>query len=218
MAELADAEDLKSSGAILVGSSPSPGTRQRDMTWLIITLGYLLGSIPTAYIAGRIARGEDIRTVGDRNMGAQNVFRQLGPALGIPVGLIDMAKGILAILLAEAAGLPQIGVLLTGIAAVIGHNWPIFLGFRGGRGEATTIGILYALVTVPALIVTMPALITLWFSRNVTLSSVVAFVPLPFICWWMGISGTLIAYAIILLCVVALTHLLRTRHVIIHQA
>jgi acyl phosphate:glycerol-3-phosphate acyltransferase len=188
------------------------------MTWLIIMLGYLLGSIPTAYIAGRIARGKDIRNVGDRNMGAQNVFRQLGPALGILVGLIDMAKGVLAILLAEAAGLPQMGVLLTGTAAVIGHNWPIFLGFRGGRGEATTIGILYALVTVPALIVTIPALLTLWFSRNVTLSSVVAFVPLPFICWWMGISGTLIAYAIILLCVVALTHLLRTRHVIIHQA
>ncbi len=218
MAELADAEDLKSSGAILVGSSPSPGTRLGDMTWLFILLGYLFGSIPTAYIAGRITRGIDIRNRGDRNMGAQNAFRELGPVPGILVGLIDVAKGVLVILIAQKTGLSQAGVLLTGAAAVIGHNWPVFLGFRGGRGEATTIGILYMLATVPALIVTGPALATLLWSRNVTLSSAVAFVPFPLVCWWWGVPGVLIIYTIVLLCMVGLTHLIRTKHVIIHQS
>ncbi len=188
------------------------------MTWIIIALGYVLGSIPTAYIAGRLKRGKDIREIGDGNMGAQNAFRQLGPSIGILIGLIDAGKGALAIVIAQAAGLSQWAIFLTGGLTVIGHNWPLTLGFRGGRGEATTIGILYVLVTIPALIVTLPALLTLFLSRNVTLSSAVAFVPLPFVCWWLHVPGAVIIYSLVMLLLIAFTHLLRTRQTAIRHA
>ena len=174
-------------------------------------MGYLLGSIPTAYIAGRLLKGKDIRQMGDGNAGAQNAFRQLGAKIGIVVFIIDAGKGALAILIAQAANIPQVVVLFTGATVVIGHNWPVFLGFRGGRGESTTIGVLLTLVTQPMLILAGPTLATLIIKRNVILASVVLFVPLPLVCWWLEIPGTLIGYSIALPCLVGSTHFLRTR-------
>ena len=134
------------------------------MPWLIILLGYFLGSIPTAYIAGHVLRGWDIRQTGDGNAGAANVFRQIGARAGISVFLVDAGKGVLAVLIAQMAGLSLATVLFTGAAAVIGHNWPIFLGFRGGRGESTTIGVLVTVITQPVLILLGSALATLYIS------------------------------------------------------
>jgi len=188
------------------------------MTWLIIVLGYLLGAIPTAYIAGHASKGVDIRQVGDGNVGAANAFRQLSAGTGITVGIIDAGKGALAILIAQAVNLPQIAILATGIAAVIGHNWPVFIGFRGGRGESTAIGVLLAVVTQPMLIVAGPALLTLFISRNVILASAILFIPLPLAGWWVGISGPLIAYSLVLPCLVGFTHFLRTRQRTIRQS
>jgi len=184
------------------------------MPWLMVILGYLLGSIPTAHIAGRIFKKVDIRRVGDGNVGAQNAFRQLGAKIGIAVGLIDAGKGALAILIAQAVNLPQIAVLLAGAAAVIGHNWPVFLRFRGGRGEATTIGVLLTTITQPMLILAAPAILTLVIWRNVILASAVLFVPLPLVCWWLGVPGALIAYGVALPCLVGFTHFLRTRQAV----
>jgi glycerol-3-phosphate acyltransferase PlsY len=186
------------------------------MPWLIVILGYLLGSIPTAHIIGRI-RKVDIRRVGNGNVGAQNAFRQLGPNTGVAVGFIDAAKGALAIVIAQLANLPQVAVLLAGAAAVIGHNWPVFLRFRGGRGESTTIGVLLATITQPMLILATPSLLALIVSRNVILASAVLFVPLPFVCWWLGVPGVLVAYGIALPCLVGFTHFLRTRPAVTSQ-
>ena len=212
---MADAADLKSAGAILVGSSPTPGTNQRiNMPWLIVLLGYLLGSIPTAYIAGHLLKGKDIRQMGDGNVGAANTFHQLGAKAGIAVFFIDASKGALAILIAQAANINQVAILFTGAAAVIGHNWPVFIGFRGGRGESTTIGVLLTLVTQPMLILAGPALATLFIKRNVTIASCVLFIPLPLVCWWLGVSGALISYSIALPCLVGFTHFLRTKRTV----
>ena len=212
MAELADAADLKSAGEILVGSSPSPGTRLGvNMPWLIIVVAYFLGSIPTAYIAGRLLQGRDIREMGDGNAGAANAFRELGPRTGILVGIIDAAKGALAILIGEAADIPQPTLLAVGVAAVVGHNWPFFLHFRGGRGESTTIGILLVLITQPMLIMAVPALATLVISRNVVLASAVLFILLPIVCWWLKVPGVLVSYAVGLACLGGITHFFRTR-------
>lgn len=188
------------------------------MPLFIVILGYLVGSFPTAYIAGRLVRGRDIRTLGDGNMGAQNAFRQLSPAVGIAVGLIDALKGFIIIILAEASGNPQNIVLLSGVAAVIGHNWPIFLRFRGGRGEATTIGILLALVTWPMLIALSLGLATLLKTRNVNLASAPLFISLPLICWAFRVPGVLIVYGMGLPSLVAFTHFLRVRQRVLHPA
>jgi glycerol-3-phosphate acyltransferase PlsY len=194
-----------------VGSSPTPGTNSRIMYWLIVALGYFLGSVPTAYLAGRVFKGVDIRQIGDGNMGAANAYRQLGPKIGFMVGIVDAAKGALAVLIALAVNAPQAVVLLTGAAAVFGHNWPIFLGFRGGRGESTTIGVLLAVITVPMLIVAAPAILAHFILRDTTKAAAVIFVPLPFLCWMLGLSGVLIAYSIALPCLVGFTHFLKTR-------
>lgn len=179
-------------------------------SWIVVVLSYLIGSIPTAYLVGRL-QGKDIWQLGDRNVGTANAFRQLGPAAGITALLVDLGKGALAIIMAQAANMSQFFIMLAGAAAVIGHNWPIFLNFRGGRGEATTVGILLVLLTKPMLILFIPALATLLITKNVIATSVVLFVPLPLVSWWLGYPGLLIVYAIALLCLVAITHFLRTR-------
>ncbi len=184
------------------------------MLWLIVLAGYLLGSIPTAYVAGRLFKGVDIRRVGDGNIGAANTFRQLGAKVGVTVGIIDAGKGALAILIAQAASLPQVAVLATGAVTVIGHNWPVFIGFRGGRGESTTIGVLLSVITQPMLIVAGPALLALFIKRNVILTSAFLFIPLPLVCWWLGVPGMLVAYSIGLPCLVGFTHFIRTRRVV----
>ena len=188
------------------------------MPWLIVILGYFLGSIPTAYIASRLLKGRDIRQMGDGNAGARNAFHQLGAKAGIGIFLIDAGKGALAIFIANAVSLPLVAVLFTGVTAVIGHNWPVFIGFRGGRGEATTIGVLLTVITQPILIVAGPALAALLILRNVPKASAVLFVPLPLVCWWFGMPGLLIGYSIALPCLVGFTHFLRTRQIAIRQA
>ncbi len=183
------------------------------MSWLIVVSGYLIGSIPTAYIAGHLLKGKDIRQMGDGNVGAQNAFHELGAKVGVVVGILDASKGALAIHIAQAANISPVAILFTGAATVLGHNWPVFIGFRGGRGESTTIGVLLTLITKPMLIVASPAIMTLLIKKNVTLASAVLFIPLPLVCWWLRFSGALTSYSIALPCLVGFTHFLRTRGV-----
>jgi len=191
------------------------------MSWLVVVLGYLLGSIPTAYIAGRLLGRGDIRQLGDGNMGANNAFRQLGAKVGVTVGIIDAAKGAVAILIAKAVtqttDVSQPILLITGVATVIGHNWPVFLGFRGGEGTSTTIGILVTLITKPMLIMAGPAILTLVLTRNTTPAGAVLFIPLPFLCLWLDIHGAVIGYSLALPCLVGITHYLRTRRVAVRR-
>ncbi len=197
---------------------PLPAPRMGQMAWLMPLFGYLLGSIPTAYVAGRLSRGKDIRQLGDGNMGAQNAFRQLGPAIGILVGLIDAGKGAVAVLLAQTVGAPQSVVFATGGAAVIGHNWPFLIGFRGGRGEATTIGILLVLVTGPMLIVVLPSIVTLVLRRSVTLATAVLVILLLLVCWWQKVPGALTIYSLALFILVAAAHALSLRRIAVKHA
>ena len=181
------------------------------MPWLAVVAGYLLGALPTAYIAGRLLGGKDIRQMGDGNVGAANAFRQLGAKVGLVVFLIDAGKGVLAIAIAQAASLSQLWVLLAGAAVVAGHNWPVFIGFRGGRGEATTIGVLLALITQPILLLSGPALAILVIKKNVIITSCILFIPLPLVCWWLGVPGLLVAYGVALPCLVGFTHFVRQK-------
>jgi len=187
------------------------------MTWLIVIFAYFLGSVPTAYIAGRFLRGKDIRQMGDGNVGAQNAYRQLGSRTGIAVGIVDVGKGILAILLAQIIGASIPATLVVGVAVVIGHNWPVFIGFRGGKGESATIGILLTVLTQPVIILSVLALAVLLIKKNVTLASVFLFVPLPLVSWWMGFPFLYICYGMALPGLVGFTHFLRTRQAVTHH-
>ena len=137
---------------------------------------------------------------------------------GVAVGIIDASKDVLAILIAQITSMPQIVVMFTGAAAVIGHNWPVFIGFRGGRGESTTIGVLLVLITQPMLILAGPTILVLLIKRNVTLASAVLFMPLSLVGWWVGTPVSLIVYSMALPCLVGFTHLLRTRPKVVSQA
>jgi glycerol-3-phosphate acyltransferase PlsY len=188
------------------------------MPWLFILLSYLFGSVPTAYIAGHLTRGVDIRHVGDSNMGAANAYRELGHKTGTVVFFIDVGKGALPVLIAQAVSLSQPSILAAGLAAVIGHNWPVFIGFRGGRGVSTTIGVFLAVITTPMLIVAGPAITALLVKKNVTLACAILFVPLSLLCWWLGNPGTLVSYSIALPGLVGITHYLRVRRKVPRQA
>ena len=110
-------------------------------------LAYLIGSIPVAYIFGRVLKGIDIREHGSGNMGATNAFRVLGKGPGVIVLILDIVKGIIPVtLLANAFGLADpLSLVIIAVAVVAGHNWPVFLGFKGGKGMATSLGVLIGL-------------------------------------------------------------------------
>ena len=181
------------------------------MAWLVIIIGYILGSFPTAYLAGRFLRGRDIRQIGDENAGAANAFRELGPAAGVMVGFIDAAKGAVAVVIAQVSGMPQPVVLCAGAVAVVGHNWPVFLGFRGGRGVSTTIGVLLVLVTIPMLVLALPTILILVWKRNVTPAMAFLFIALPPLDLLLKIPALLILYGIALPALVGITHFFRIR-------
>jgi acyl phosphate:glycerol-3-phosphate acyltransferase len=183
------------------------------MQWILVLLGYVIGSFPTAYVFGQRFKGKDIRRLGDGNMGARNAYHEIGHKIGILIFCIDTAKGCLPVLIARAFGAPQSIILLTGVATVAGHNWPVFLGFRGGRGEAVTIGILLVLNFEAMLIVAIPTILVLLIKKNVILTSAVLFITLPLVSWWLGVHGILIFYGIALPVLVALTHYFRARQV-----
>ncbi len=155
-----------------------------------IVVAYLLGSIPTGFLVGK-ARGLDIRTVGSGNIGATNVLRVLGKPAGVSVLLVDGLKGWLAV--EVAAGLVKNWVYPTagpvesewfriaaGIAAILGHNYTCWLNFKGGKGIATSAGVLAALVPVPLLIIFSVWIIVFVLSRYVSLASISASFTLPF--------------------------------------
>jgi glycerol-3-phosphate acyltransferase PlsY len=117
----------------------------------VLVFAYLLGSLPTALIFSRRVKRVDVRTVGDGNMGARNTFHTIGPKFGVTVAVIDFFKGALPVLLAYLLGLELGWQFLAGILVVLGHDFPVFAGFRGGQGTASTLGVMAVLFPLPAL-------------------------------------------------------------------
>jgi len=170
---------------------------------LSIIVGYLLGSIPTAYIVARLRKGIDIRNVGSRNMGGANVMREIGTREGIFVCLIDVLKGAGAILIAQTLNISELWVFGAGFAALVGHNFPVFAGFRGGRGSATVIGIFLVLapeaMLVTLVVVVIPFFTTRKFSAAILIGIalvVVGFVLLPLFIWLFHGALMLVRYVL----------------------
>ena len=138
-------------------------------TWIIPGLfSYLVGSFPTAYLVVRWRTGQDLRRLGDGNVGAENAARVLGVRAGVFIGGVDIAKGVLVILLTRLwiDSLPA--ELVAGVAVVLGHSWPVFLKGHGGRGAATALGVLLALMPYPAVPLALVMLLLIFLTRSTT--------------------------------------------------
>lgn len=147
---------------------------------LWLAAAYLLGATPTAYLAGRLARGIDLREHGSRNLGATNVYRVLGWRWAIPVALVDIAKGAVPVaLFTRWAGVGAWGAVALGIAAVLGHVFSPYMRFRGGKGVATALGMFLALAPLAVAIVLPVWGGILWLTGYVSLSSVIAAASFP---------------------------------------
>ena len=163
---------------------------------LSVVIGYILGSIPTAYVVSRARKGIDIRTIGSGNMGGANVMREIGTQEGVLVGLFDIAKGAGAILIAQALNVSELWIFGTGFAAVLGHNFPVFAGFRGGRGSATIMGIFLVLAPTAALVTLTVVAIPFFASRKFAGAIIIGFALLPLFAWLLEGSLSLVRYGL----------------------
>ena len=191
------------------------------MLWIILATAasYLLGSIPNAYIFGRAFGGIDIRKAGSGNVGATNALRILGKRAGITVLLLDILKGFLAVILLGSIFSSRITVIsqeslriVLGVACIIGHNWPLFLGFKGGKGIATSLGVMLALaIGISGLRAALVALFLTWLgiflmAKIVSLASVITAVALPLYLLLFKLPLSLILLGIVLSILVLWRH------------
>ncbi len=163
-----------------------------------LLVSYFLGAIPTAYLFGRLLKGIDLRRHGSGNLGATNAFRVLGKGAGIAVLIIDVLKGTVSVLLSRYAfftpqAIPQAGIslpfylCLSAVCAVSGHNWTIFLGFKGGKGVATSLGVLIAFsILIDRFFILVLFITGLWIAiflatGFVSLASVICSAVLPLV-------------------------------------
>ena len=153
------------------------------MPLLTLLLGYLLGSIPSGFLAGQWCKGIDLRTIGSGSTGATNVLRNVGKGPALAVFLVDVAKGAAAVLLARSLNSTSALIdwiqVLAGLAALAGHIWPVWLGFKGGKAVATGFGMFLGLAWPVGLACFGMFMAVFSISRIVSLASVVAAVSLP---------------------------------------
>lgn len=175
-----------------------------------VILGYLLGSIPSAYISTRLATGRDVRRLGGGNVGGLNVYREVGFLPAALVGIVDVCKGAAAVSIAYwLLDVSQPFVLAAAVAAVVGHNWMVWLKFSGGKGMGAAIGGLFVLLPVYDYplglafffgVVLIPFVIT----RNVALSMGIGLLSLPFIAWLGMQSAEFVIFSLVLGVVIAI--------------
>jgi len=182
------------------------------VTWIWLGLvGYAIGSLPTAYLFTRYILAQDIRDIGDNNSGAANVFRNVGAKAGVAVGAIDIVKGSVVIVLAKVL-VDDTGMeMMAGAAALAGHNFPVHLKFRGGRGAATAVGVLIASVPIVGLPVGAFCLVLLYFTHKAIYPLAVFLVAIPALTWPAGYSVSLAIYAVAMPMAVGLSHFFTTR-------
>ena len=164
---------------------------------LLLALGYLLGSMPNGYLAGRWLKGIDLRQCGSGSTGATNVLRNVGKAPALVVFLLDVGKGALAVLLAKSFGLNDWVQVLAGLASLAGHIWPVWLGWKGGKAVATGLGMFLGLAWPVGLACFGLFIAVISISRIVSLSSVVAVIGLPVLMVLAGANGASISVSVV---------------------
>jgi len=170
---------------------------------LAIILGYLIGNFATSYVAGKLIANIDIRNHGSGNAGATNTFRVLGPAAGTIVFIGDVLKGLLAALIGRWLTGTVAGGMLAGTFAVVGHNWPVMFNFKGGKGIASSFGLIMALFPKIGLILFVVVVTVILVSRYVSLGSITAAVLFPILLIIFGQPFRIVLIGLIL-CLMAL--------------
>lgn len=158
------------------------------MTPLVACLGYLLGSIPFAFLFARRARGIDLRRTGSGNVGAANVLRTTTKGAALWVTLFDVGKGTAAVMMARMLQVDVPSQVVAGVAAIVGHVFPVWLGFKGGKGVATSLGVFATLAPAASLVGLALFALVLWRSRFVSLGSVSGVSVVAPVAWLTGAS------------------------------
>lgn len=182
---------------------------------IILTAGlsYLVGSIPTAYLFGKVLKGIDIRQHGSGNVGATNAFRVLGKKVGATVLLLDIVKGTVPVVFISGFFHPDVnGRIVAAIAAVAGHNWTCFLQFKGGKGIATTLGVLIGLtISLPGIRLAVGLCFLSWLlcfliTAYISVSSILAGVLLPVLMVVVGAPLSMVLLSILFCLFVVFRH------------
>ena len=173
---------------------------------LIAVVAYLIGSIPNGLILGKHIWNVDLRQFGSKNIGATNAFRVLGPWPAFWVFLTDMSKGVIGVWFAQYLIGTPLALIIGGIAAIAGHNWSIFLRFTGGRGVATGLGVIAMISPVVTTIVFIVWAAIVYFTRYVSLASIVAAFLVPVFMWALGERTEIFYFGIVAALFVILRH------------
>ena len=171
----------------------------------LIVFAYLLGSVPTGYLMGAW-KGVDVRTAGSGNIGATNVARLVGKRHGILTLVADAAKGFIPVFAAVQLGFTPAAAALAGTAAFLGHLYPVFLKFQGGKGVATALGVFVGLAPLATLVLIVIFAAVALASRIVSLSSMVAALAAPFTFWFFSYSPPVVGLSAVIAAMIILRH------------
>ena len=186
------------------------------LTVILLALGvYVVGSVPTAYILVRLAKGDDIRESGSGNVGALNAYQHAGAWAGLTVLLVDTGKGVLAVAAPRLFGVDDWALFVTTPLVVAGHNWPVFLGFRGGKGAAAIFGISLAIVPWLTVITFGPSILVMLGLRNVVLGAAFGFILLNTLLWVTGQGTQQVVLCLLLTALVTGTYVVNVREHIV---
>ena len=178
---------------------------------MLAVAAYLVGSVSPSYLLVRFKTGEDVRQTGSRNAGTLNTYRRLGMTGGLVVLALDVGKGALAVLAPTLMGAPGWTIFATAPLVLIGHNWPVFLQFRGGQGAAVLLGVSFGLFPVVTAVCVIPVALVMILFRNVVLGSATAYVLVCVALIIVGTEWPMVLLSIFLTVLAGATYLFRSR-------
>jgi glycerol-3-phosphate acyltransferase PlsY len=187
------------------------------LSFFLVILAYLIGSVATAIVVSRLMGLPDPRTQGSGNPGATNVLRLGNKKAAVFTLLGDSIKGFFPIVLAKILDIPIEGLALVALAAFLGHLYPIFFGFRGGKGVATALGVLLGLTPLLGLIAAVTWLLIFAFTRISAISALVTAVLMPFYTWWLATALPITAAILSMVVLLIWRHRSNIRNLVVNQ-
>ncbi len=188
-------------------AAPAAGAGGSTLAVLVLLGAYLLGSFPSAYLMTRLFKGRDIRSLGSGNVGGMNTARNVGLVPGLLTGLLDLGKGMLAVYLARRLwpGDPYLP-LWAAVGCVIGHNWMVYIGFKGGKGLGVTIGALLLLSPIALIPPVVVAVLATMLTKDSYLGTVAGVLTIPIVLWFIHNDANWLLFGLALAAVIVAKH------------